>query len=277
MMLPLVKLGNLHITRLTVGGNPFRGYSHRSDAMNRDMESYFTVARIKETLFACERAGINTVQARGDAMILACIREYWAEGGKMQFVAQTASELRDLRGHVRHLASFGASAIYIHGTWTDQHYVDGDMTEVADLAKAIRDTGVPAGLCTHIPEVIAFAEEKGWDLDFYMACLYNLSKQPRESALVSGVAANEDDRFDDNDRFMMLETIRQTPKTCLAFKILGASRLCATPEQVREAFATAYRDIKPQDACVVGMFPKYRDQVRENVEIVTGLLSAAAG
>ena len=35
------------------------------------MEAYFTVERIKQTLFACERHGINTVQVRGDALILA--------------------------------------------------------------------------------------------------------------------------------------------------------------------------------------------------------------
>ena len=48
----------------------------------------------------------------------------------------------------------------------------------------MRDSGVQVGLGTHIPEVIVYAEEKGWDVDFYMACMYNLSRKPRESALV---------------------------------------------------------------------------------------------
>jgi len=271
-LLPTVQLGDQPITRLIIGGNPFRGNSHFSDRMSRDMEAYFTVERIKQTLFACERHGINAVQARGDAMMLACIREYWAEGGTMHFIVQTASELRDLHAHVRHLADFGALAIYIHGTFTDRHYLDGDMTEVIELGKAIRDTGVAVGLCSHIPEVIQLAEEQDWDVDFYMACMYNISRTQRESALVTGKEPKEAERFDHNDKFKMLETIRQTPKTCLAFKVLGAARLCGSPEQVRAAFVTVYGGIKPQDACVVGMFPKYRDQIAENCRYVREVL-----
>ena len=64
----------------------------------------------------------------------------------------------------------------------------------------------------------------------------------------------------------MCETIRATPKQCLAFKILGASRLCATQEAVAAAFRFAFENIKAIDAVVVGMFPKHLDQVRLNVE-----------
>jgi len=40
---------------------------------------------------------------------------------------------------------------------------------------------------------------------------------------------------------------------------------------VRESFRFAFSHIKPSDGVVVGMFPKYRDVVRENVEIVKQL------
>ncbi|MBI4560371.1 MAG: hypothetical protein HY706_22515, partial [Candidatus Hydrogenedentes bacterium] len=183
-LLPTVPLGNASITRLIVGGNPFRANSHRSSEMSRDMLRYFTVEQIKRTMFDCERHGINTVQARGDVLIQACIREYWEEGGKIQFIVQTASELRDLHGHVRQLANFGTLAIYLHGTWVDNHYLAGDTREVEDLLKTIRDTGLPVGLGSHIPEVIELSEEKGWDVDFYMTCMYNIMAKPRESAIV---------------------------------------------------------------------------------------------
>ena len=273
-VLPTVPLGGERVTRLIAGGNPFRGNSHHGQAMSRDMETYFTVERIKQTLFACERAGINAVQARGDAMILACIREYWAEGGTMRFIVQTASELRDLYGHVHHLARFGALAVYVHGTFTDRRYLQGDLSEVVDLARRIRDAGVAVGVGTHIPEVIQQVEEEGWDVDFYMACFYNINREQRESALAGGQEADETHLFDHDDRFKMLDTIRQTPKTCLAFKLLGAGRLCGSPVQTREAFATAYAGIKPSDACVVGMFPKYTDQIDENVRHVGEILTA---
>ena len=68
------------------------------------------------------------------------------------------------------------------------------------------------------------------------------------------------------DRARMCEVIRQTPKTCLAFKILAASRNCATQSDVRAAFQYAFSHIKPQDAVVVGMYPKHVDQVALNVQ-----------
>ena len=64
----------------------------------------------------------------------------------------------------------------------------------------------------------------------------------------------------------MCEVVRQTPKTCLAFKILAASRNCATQDDVQDAFDYAFGHIKAQDAVVVGMYPRDVDQVTLNVQ-----------
>ncbi len=271
-LLPTVPFGDRRITRLIIGGNPFRGNSHQSPGRDREMESYYTVARVKDTLRRCERCGINTVQARGDVLIQACIREYWAEGGNIQFIAQTASELRDLSGHVRHLVRFGACGVYVHGSYTDARYQEGRMNDVCELLKHIRDAGVRVGLGTHMPEVVDHAEASGWDLDFYMTSLYNLSRSPRESALVSGVFS-KGEQFDHEDRHAMFARIRATRRQCLVFKIFGAGRLCGSPGQVADVFARTYAAIKPEDALVVGMFPRDRDEVRENAEMVRKILA----
>ena len=107
--------------------------------------------------------------------------------------------------------------------------------------------------------------------------LHGVSVQPsvrsRDSALVGNVFQCE--RFDHEDRFKILKRVRRTAKTCLVFKVLGAGRLCASPGEVRTAFATVLAAIKPRDAIVVGMFPKYRDQVAENCAFVREVLSGA--
>ena len=42
------------------------------------------------------------------------------------------------------------------------------------------------GLATHIPEVMAYAQDHDWDVDFYLASLYNLfADSLRESAIVT--------------------------------------------------------------------------------------------
>jgi hypothetical protein len=265
--LPTIPFGPHRVTRLIVGGNPFCGNSHYSRARSREMGEFYTAQRVVEVLHRCERAGINTVQARGDYhRVLYWLELFRREGGALHWIAQTASEMRDVFQNIRVLAAAGAMGIYHHGTQTDRFWQEGQIDRVKDYLKCMRDCGVQVGLGTHIPEVICYAQDHDWDVDFYMACFYNLSRKPRESALVSGVHAFGDEEYLDEDRDRMCRVIRETPKTCLAFKILAAGRNCATQEDTRDAFRFAYDHIKDRDAVVVGMYTKHLDQVSLNVE-----------
>jgi hypothetical protein len=266
--LPQVPLGrsNLLVTRLISGGNPLCGNSHFSDEMNDQMRDYFTPEQVVAYLHHLQQAGINTLQARGDYhRILHWLELFRRQGGQLHWIAQTASEMSDVFQNIRVLAAAGAIGIYHHGTQTDRFWLEGRIDKTRDYLKCIRDTGVQVGLGTHTPEVIEYAEEQGWDVDFYMACFYNLNRKPRESALVSGKAPASPEEFRAEDRPRMCQVIRQTEKTCLAFKILGASRLCSTQQEVAAAFRFAFSNIKPKDAVVVGMFPKHEDQITLNI------------
>ena len=265
--LPTVPFGHARITRLIVGGNPFCGNSHFSDALSRDMGTYYTAERVVDVLKRCQAAGINTVQARGDYhRVLHWLEVFRREGGRLHWIAQTASEMHDVFQNIRVLAAAGALGIYHHGSQTDRWWVEGKIDRVKDYLSCMRDQGVQVGLGTHFPQVIEYAQEHDWDLDFYMACFYNLNRAPRESHLVTGNLHHNEEVFDPEDPPRMCETILNTPKPCLAFKILGAGRCCATQDDVRAAFKFAFGHIKPTDAVVVGMFPKHLDQIAANVE-----------
>jgi hypothetical protein len=238
------------------------------------MLDYFTVERLKQVLFECERQGLNAMQLRGDVFIRRLIHEYRREGGALQWVAQTATELADQAGHIRQLAGAGAAAIYHHGTRTDNAWLERKLEPVRELLAVMRDTGVKVGLGTHIPEVVEYAEEQGWDLDFYMTSCYCVSRKYRQSALVSGVEAGGE-IFEDADRERMLDTVAACRKPCLVFKILGATRKCGTPEMVRDTFRHVFARIKPNDAVVVGMFPRDRNQVAENAALVREICAQA--
>jgi hypothetical protein len=108
--------------------------------------------------------------------------------------------------------------------------------------------------------VIEYAEEHDWDVGFYLACFYIISRIERESALVGGEFVEEP--FYAGDPARMCQTIRATPKQCLAFKILGAGRRCTDQDEAAAAFKFAFDNIKSIDAVVVGMYP---DQVQFNV------------
>ena len=262
-MLPTIKLGDANVSRLIIGGNPFSGNSHVDEQLSADMEDFFTTSEIKRTLFRCVECGVNTMQLRGDKHIMRIIREFRLEGGEMNWIAQTAPEMGFFAGHVKQMAALNPVAIYHHGTVTDALFKEKKYDELTDRLKLIRDTGKPVGLGTHMPEVMRYAEEHNWDIDFYMSCIFNLSYQERVSSAITG-KANSGEWFDEADVPVMYDMIRAVGKPCLAFKILGATRRCATQDDVRAAFFEAFKNIKPTDAVVVGMYPKTLDQVGLN-------------
>ena len=273
-MLARVNLCGAEISRLIVGGNPFSGNSHVSREMDSQMEDYFTASKIKETLFNCEKHGIKTMQLRGDKHIMRIIREYRQEGGKMNWIAQTAPEFGSFEGNVAQMAAYKPAAIYHHGTVTDELFKNENYDELVRRLAVIRKTGLPVGLCTHMPSVIRYAQEHKWDVDFYMASVFNLSRAERVSSAVTGVA-NEDEPFFEEDIPLMYEVIREVDKPCIAFKILGATRRCQNQESVRSAFFEAYASIKPGDAVIVGVYPKEIDQIALNCSYTNDAIEAA--
>ena len=276
--LPTVPFGPVEVTRLMVGGNPLCGNSHVNAEMSRDMGEFYTAEQVVETLHHCQRQGINTVQARGDYhRVLHWIELFRRQGGQLHWIAQTASEMHDVFQNIRVLAEAGTLGIYHHGSQTDRFWKAGKIDATEDYLKCMRDCGVQVGLGTHIPEVIEYSEEKGWDVDFYMTCMYNLSREERQSALVSGnMAAAAKEQFLEEDPPRMMQTIQATSKTCLAFKILAASRRCGTQEEVAETFQYYFDNIKPNDAVIVGVFQKYLDQVSLNVQHTRAALGLEA-
>lgn len=267
--IPKVKLGNsdIEITRLISGGNPLCGNSHFTPEMSKDMRDYYTPEQVVAYLHDLEKAGINTLQARGDFHRILYWRELFKrEGGQLKFITQTASEMHDIFSNIRVIAATGAEAIYFHGSKTDNLWHDGRIDEVEDYLKCMRDCGVQVGMASHIPEVFDYVENKGWDLDFYMTCFFNLNRAKRESMLVDPFNKGSFEEFVEDDPPRMCHFIQQTDKMCLAFKILAASRYCKTQDDVRQAFEFAFANIKAKDAVVVGMFPKYEDQIRLNIE-----------
>jgi hypothetical protein len=256
--MPLVDFGPHKISRLIVGGNPVSGNSHVSSEMSREMTDYFTAANVLKMLRDCERAGINTWQSRGDRHIRRLLHEHRIEGGKLHWIAQTASEYADIPKHIHELAETGAIGIYHHGSQTDKFWKAGKIEQAHEMLKVMRDTGVRVGLGTHMPEVIDYAEDRNWDLDFYMACVYNLARP-------NGGAA---ETFRDADREQMLKRVRQTARQCLIFKVYGAGRKCGSHDEMLKALELVARYAKPVDCVVIGMFPKHSEQIRENCGLI---------
>jgi hypothetical protein len=61
----------------------------------------------------------------------------------------------------------------------------------------------------------------------------------------------------------MCQATRRTKKSCLCYKVLAAGRLTDSAAQIDQAFQFVLENIKPQDAMIIGMYPRYMDQVAD--------------
>jgi hypothetical protein len=280
--IPTIALGTNRITRLVAGGNPLFGYSHFNGVLDRHMREYFTDRQVVQFMLDCEKAGITAWQSNFPAPLesqLPLIRE---AGCTLQWLAladpwdldRNAVTPDTIAVTVRKCAVRAAKqkpiAIAIRGVETDLLFKAGRLDVIKDFLAAVHDLGFPAGVSAHNPAAIEAVESKGWPVDYYMSCFYCVSRTEDEFRSQIGVAP-VGETYLATDPARMCEVIRKTSKPCLAFKILAAGRRCDSPGVVRRAFEFAFKNIKPTDGVIVGMFPKLSDQIAENSQTVRQL------
>ncbi|HET8547050.1 MAG TPA: hypothetical protein VFL57_03560 [Bryobacteraceae bacterium] len=270
--LPTVRFRDHDLTRLVIGSNPFYGYSHFNSLLDRFMRDYYTPERRIEVLKRAEQAGINTWQVHYNDPTIEDFRRYRAEGGKMNVLLLADFELMKNWKLLPAVAKLGFIGIGHHGNRTDERFRNGQMSVVRDFVNAVHDAGAPAGVSMHNPAVLEYIEERGWPVDYYMTCMYRVSRTAEETRKEFGEAPLGE-AFMEKDPSRMCAAVRQTKKTCFAFKVFGAGRNSNRPEQMESAMRFVLANIKPQDPVIVGMCPRFKDEISENVELV-GRLAA---
>jgi len=218
-------------------------------------------------LEGCIAQGINTWQSAGPSD-LKYYRQHRKKDGKLQYISLATKDAEN-PCFIDRIVDAGAIAIAHHGEVTDRLFKADKIEMVQDLLDGIRKRGVMAGVSTHMPSVIDYIEREGWDLDFYMTCIYERHRSRDElKSMLDHVPIPIKEVYLEEDPPRMFEAMRQTSKPCLAFKILAAGRICDSQENVEQAFKSTLQQIKPNDALIVGMHTEYGDQVRINAEYV---------
>ncbi len=264
--MPTIAFGQHTISRLILGANPINGGSHLSRFVNNQMKHYFTENRILDTLANCEALGIDTWQSGPGN--LAQYQAYRNSGGKMHYIA-LAQQTESMPDMLEKLAEAGTIGAAHHGEVTDVCWKNGQMDKVLEYTKRIRESGMLVGVSTHIPDVVDYIVSAGWDVDFFMCCVYERHRTPEElEAMLGHIPLPLKEVYLTSDPPRMYRAMRQTEQPCLAFKILAAGRLCDQQELVEQAFEQAFSEIKNNDAVIVGMYPEYEDQPALNTTYV---------
>ncbi|MHC4327339.1 MAG: hypothetical protein ACYSWW_04350 [Planctomycetota bacterium] len=263
-VLPAIRLGEHRIARLVAGSNPISGYSYMGPVLDRHMREYFADERIVEFLWSCEREGINAHQFSRPDRMASIIRTLRQRGSKMKFIClhaggQGRSPVEEVVRDTKPIA------IVHHGGVTDKLFREGRSREVHDFVKRVHDAGVLAGVSAHNPDCIKQIADEDWKVDLFMTCFYYLTRAPEELEKMPPVVTVQTGYpFFASDPLEMTKVARQVNQPCLGFKILAAGRLCGKDYKVEAAFKFAFEHLKPTDGVIVGMYPRYEDQVRQN-------------
>jgi len=259
------QIGDVTVSRLILGSNPFSGFSHQSIERDWEMRHFFSSNQIKQTLFAAEALGINTLIARTDFHVMRTLMEYRDEGGTLQWFAQTCPEVGSHAACIERAHTYHAKAVHLHGGVMDNQFAQGKLDDVQPALDLIRCKGMLAGIAAHNHRVIAWAEEN-LDLDYYLCCYYNPTPRDQRADHVAGAV----EQYLEADRKAMTDLIPSLSRPVVHYKILAAGR-----NDPAEAFAFAASRMRANDAVCVGVYPKDKpDMLAEDARLLEESLQA---
>jgi hypothetical protein len=270
-LLPTIKLGPHAVTRLILGGNPIYGHSHFNRLFSQHMTTWHTPEHVLALVQRAEQAGINTWQNSYAERTLQDLDRYREAGGKMNWLCLGKGDWEQRLEFIDEAAKRKPIGIAPHGHTAEKLHREKQINVLSDMLKRIRQTGALVGLSAHNPALIELSEEKGWDVDYYMCCLYYLSRPRAEYEKLLGNDLPLGEIYLQSDPPRMFKVVQTTRKPCLVYKVLAAGRRVESKSQIRTCFDVALKNIKATDAMIVGMYQQFGDQVGENVAMVREL------
>ena len=281
-MLPTADFFGTQITRLILGDNPAHANSYIPDIYpNEVMREYYTHENIVKMLFSAQDAGVNTILALASPEMLAALRRFKADGGKLHIIFQTyPPSINNFEQNINEMMEFEPLGIYHQGSTGEKLIDDGELEIYFKNIETIRQTGVYTGMAFHVPDNVLRAERENWGADFYVLCPYNAwkNRRGRQSSFITG-ESKAGLFFHPEDRFIMFPIVRQIQKPVIIIKALAGGQIYMGrpkeeyPALTEQYLAETYANIKPSDVVCVGVFQREHDHIKENADIVGRILN----
>jgi hypothetical protein len=229
--MPCGQLGQARVSRLVFDGNPLVGNVHSRDLkyVQRLAQTYQTPECLQETLGLAEANGVNTVLGWGQA----CVQQYNASGGKMQFIARLSPTLAagKLADAIKWNIDSGAIAHFTDPLQTDELVRAGGIGPLAEVMEAAAAFDLPVGVGTWALPVVTACEAGDLPLDFYVQAFHSdgyPTSRPTPPEVREEFIRHTPGYFDNiwcAHPDQVIETFASITKPWLATKVLAAGAI----------------------------------------------------
>ena len=184
-MFPRTEVGGLSLSRLIIGTNWLAGYSHRSSSADEMIKArHSTPDTIVPMLDVFLSHGVDTIMAPFGMTpaIYDAVKIAEDKNGREMIMVDTPvinvddndAARREAEATIKESAKRGAKICLIHHYSAEQLVNKNrrQITRLDDYTKMIRDAGMIPGLSAHMPELVMFSDENGYDVETYIQ-IYN--------------------------------------------------------------------------------------------------------
>ena len=184
-MFPRTEVGGLSLSRMIIGTNWLAGYSHRSSSADEMIKARHatkdTIVPMLETFLS---RGVDTIMAPFGMtpVIYEAVKAAEQKTGRGMIMVDTpvinvddsAAARREAEQTIKECAARGAKVCLVHHYSAEQLVNKNrrQITRIDDYTKMIRDAGMIPGLSAHMPELVLFSDENGYDVETYIQ-IYN--------------------------------------------------------------------------------------------------------
>ena len=182
---PRATVGGVSLSRMIIGTNWVAGWSHVSPAADKlicDMNA--TPESVAPMLEAFVENGVDTIMGPFTRLpvIVGAVRQTEQKLGRGIILIDTPvinvddneSARKEAESTINECKALGATFCLLHHSSVEQLVNKNKATinRLDDYTKMIRDAGMIPGLSAHMPEVVVYSDENGYDVETYIQ-IYN--------------------------------------------------------------------------------------------------------
>ena len=182
---PRTTVAGVSLSRMIIGTNWILGWSHRSPAADRQIKNRFPGGKeVYPLLKTFLDEGVDTIMGplQQERVMQEAVREAQERSGRPMILIDTPiinvddneAGRREARATIHRSRECGATFCLLHHSSAEQ-LVNKNLHRIIrleDYTDMIRQEGMIPGLSAHMPELITYSDENGYDVQTYIQ-IYN--------------------------------------------------------------------------------------------------------